>query len=65
LVVTEEGKRSGVKVSAVVAELADEALLNDKTISALKIMLEDLGEGLWRFRGEEKLRRTEKPQRWL
>jgi len=64
-VVTEEGERSRVKVDVVIAEFADEALLNNKIISALKIVLEDPGEGLWRFRGEEKLRRTERPQRWL
>ena len=64
-VVTEEGERGRVKADAVVAEFADEVLLNDKTISALRIVLEDPGGGLWRFRGEEKLRRTERPQRWL
>ena len=64
-VVTEEGERGGVKADAVIAELADEVLLNDKTISALRIVLEDPGGGLWRFRGEERLRTTERPQRWL
>jgi len=35
-VVTEEGERGRVKADAVVAEFADEVLLNDKTISGAR-----------------------------
>jgi len=61
------GDRESESVPAdiVVSELSDEVLLNDKIIGRLGIVLVDPGEGLWRFRDEDKLRGSERPQRWL
>jgi hypothetical protein len=36
----------------------EEVILSDKLIDALEIVIERAGEGLWRFRGEEKIRKS-------
>jgi len=48
-----------VRVSVVIMEGEKEVLLSDKSISALQIVLEDIGKGIWRFKKEEKLRKSE------
>ena len=65
-VVTKDRKSDPVKCYASISKIEDEVMLSDKLISELKIVLEDVGEGLWRFRDEgiTKLRRSEKPKRW-
>lgn len=56
--VTEEGVKDPVGSFIVVAEYADEALINDQLISAMGIVIEDPAKGLWRLRGEDKVRRS-------
>lgn len=65
-VLTEEVESSEVLADIVISPIADEVLLSDKLTSKLQIVLEDVGEGLWRFRWEpkEKLRRSEPPKYW-
>jgi hypothetical protein len=41
-----------------------EILISDKLASAQKIVIEDVGEGLWRFRDEDELRKSEIPEYW-
>ena len=65
-VVAGDAESPEVLVDSVVSTIADEVLLSDKTISKLQVALEDVGEGLWRFRWEpsEKTRRSEPPETW-
>ncbi|MEM1606107.1 MAG: hypothetical protein QXW41_07695 [Fervidicoccaceae archaeon] len=65
-VVTPDTETEEVEADLVISPLADEVLLSDKLISELKIALEDVGRGYWRFTWEpkEKLRRSEPPKRW-
>lgn len=58
-VITEDKNSEPVEAPAVILEGEKEILASDKWISAQKIVLEDVGKGIWRFRGEEK-RRSEK-----
>jgi len=51
-------------VRAAVMEGESEILMSDASISAHRIVIEDPKRGLWRFRGEEKLRRSESPEYW-
>jgi len=37
----------------------DEALINDQLISRLGIIIEDPARGLWRLRGDDKIRESE------
>ena len=62
-VLTEDRIEGPVVVDAVVMG-TDEVLLSDKAIGALKLVLVDAGEGLWRFRDEplDRLRRSEPPR---
>lgn len=63
-VITEEGASETVRCSVVVSELESEVLLSDRAIEALRIVIESPGSGLWRLKGEEKVRRSEEPQYW-
>ncbi len=63
-VVTEDTTSSTVKIAAVIMEGEKEILVSDKLIHAYKIVLEDAGEGIWRFRDEDKKRKSEKPAYW-
>jgi len=46
-----------VNAHLVISEYADEALMNDQLISSLGIVIEDPAKGLWRLRGEARIRR--------
>lgn len=48
--------------SIVISEGEDEILISDKLISALGIVIEDAGKGLWRLRGETEIRESEQPE---
>ncbi len=50
-----------VKVDSylVVSEYTDEVLINDQLISSLGIVIEDPAKGLWRIRGETRIRESE------
>lgn len=63
-VITEETTSSPVKGTAVIMEGEREVVLSDKAISAHQMILEDTGEGSWRFRGESELRESENPEFW-
>ncbi len=64
-VIAEDTESPDVIADAVISPIADE-VLSDKLISKLQIALEDVEEGLWRFRWEprDKLRRSEPPKLW-
>jgi len=64
-VLTEDRISDDVVVDIIISEVTDEVLLNDKLIGKLRIVLEEPGEGLWRFRDETKLRKSERIQKWL
>ncbi len=59
-VVAEDVGLREVEADLVVSYLADEPLISDKLAGALQIAIEDVAEGLWRFRWEpkEKTRET-------
>jgi hypothetical protein len=65
-IVTKDRESDPVKCSASISKIEDEVILSDKLISEFKIVLEDVGKGLWRFRDESvtKLRKSEKTKRW-
>ena len=60
------GKKTSrsVKADLVVSQIESEALIGDKLSGELKIVVEDFSRGLWKLRGEKRLRRTERPQPW-
>ena len=62
--ITEDKASNPVKCAAVISELEKEVLLSDKTIEDLEIVLERPKRGLWRFRGEQKVRKSVEPQYW-
>ena len=55
-----------VMCDVLVSTIEREVLISDKLASALKIVLEDPGEGLWRLRTDppDRLRRSEELQEW-
>jgi hypothetical protein len=53
-----------VDVALTIVPEEDEILLSDKLLDALEIELTKPGEGLWRFRGEAKQRRSAQPERF-
>jgi len=65
-VMTSDVDTEYVDADLVISPIADEVLLSDKMISELKIALEDVGRGFWRFTWEpkEKIRRSEPPKYW-
>ena len=65
-VMAENRVSEAVRCGVAISELEDEVLLSDKLISALGVVIEDAGEGLWRFRGEptDKLRGSPPPELW-
>jgi predicted aspartyl protease len=61
--VSVEGKAS-IKCSLIISEAEHEVLLNDQAIEGLKIVIEEPGKGLWRFRDETENRQSLSPQYW-
>lgn len=53
-----------VRASVAVMEGERKVILSDKSIDKLGIELIMPGAGIWKFRGEEKLRKSEKPKYW-
>ena len=64
-VLTEEGESRRVLSDIVISHIEVEALISDKLAEELMLAIERPGEGLWRFRGEDKERRSEKPEYWM
>lgn len=48
-----------VDAYVVVSEFVDETLISDQLASRLGIVIEDPAQGIWRLRGEAKLRKSE------
>ncbi|MEM1537944.1 MAG: hypothetical protein QXD44_05765 [Candidatus Nezhaarchaeales archaeon] len=59
LLIAEDVKPNPVPVYLVISEYTDEVLINDQLTSHLRIVIEDPAKGLWRLKGEEKIRRSE------
>ncbi|MEL9998121.1 MAG: hypothetical protein QXH99_06490 [Sulfolobales archaeon] len=57
----------GISVIAdsVISHTEVEVLISDKLADELMIVIERPGEGIWRFRDENILRKSEKPEIWL
>ncbi|MCX8205031.1 MAG: hypothetical protein N3H31_05220 [Candidatus Nezhaarchaeota archaeon] len=56
--IAEDVRPSTVPVYLAISEYTDEVLINDQLTSCLGIVIEDPAEGLWRLRGEAKIRRS-------
>lgn len=65
-VIAEDASSPEVEADVIISPIADEILISDKLIGKLQLSLEDVGEGLWRFRWEpkEKLRKSYPPKYW-
>ena len=59
-VVTEDVESKDVETDIIVSPLADEPLISDMLAEELEIAVESFGRGLWRFRWEQKLRKSER-----
>jgi hypothetical protein len=59
-VVTEDAESREVLTDIIVSPIADEPLISDMLAEELEIAVESFGRGLWRFRWEGKLRRSER-----
>jgi hypothetical protein len=59
-VVTEDVESREVLTDIIVSPIADEPLISDMLAEELEIAVESFGRGLWRFRWEGKLRRSER-----
>ena len=57
--ITEDVESKQVDTYLVVSEYTDEALINDQLISRLGIIIEDPARGLWRLRGDDRIRESE------
>lgn len=62
--ITEDKVSNPIRCSLVISELEREILLSDMAISKLGIVIEDPGQGLWRFKEEIKVRSSAEPQYW-
>ena len=49
-----------IETYLVVSEYTDIVLINDQLISKMNIIIEDPAKGLWRIRGEKKIRKSER-----
>lgn len=65
-VLSENGKvlKGPVTSSLAISPIEKEVIISDKLTSELNIVLEDCGAGLWKFKGENKIRKSVKPQLW-
>jgi hypothetical protein len=59
-VVTEDAESREVLTDIIISPIADEPLISDMLAEELEIAVESFGRGLWRFRWEGKLRRSER-----
>lgn len=59
-----EDREVGPIPADVVVLRTEEILIGDKLIDELGIVLDKVGEGMWRFRDEPKIRRSAPLQRW-
>lgn len=54
-----------IMASAVISDYEVEVLINDKALEELGIIIESPWKGLWRLKGEEKIRESFKPEYWV
>lgn len=59
-VLTEDSESKEVLTDIIVSPTADEPLISDMLAEELEIAVESFGRGLWRFRWEQKLRKSER-----
>lgn len=59
-VVVEDVESKDVETDIIVSPIGDEPLISDMLAEELEIAVESFGKGLWRFRWEQKLRKSEK-----
>lgn len=59
-VIAGDAESRDVETDIIVSPLADEPLISDMLAEEFEIVVESFGRGLWRFRWEQKLRRSEK-----
>jgi hypothetical protein len=59
-IVTEDVESKDVLTDIIISPIADESLISDMLAEELEIAVESFGRGLWRFRWEQKLRKSEK-----
>jgi hypothetical protein len=66
ILVESAGRSEGPILVSACISATDEALINDRLIEELGIILERPGSGLWRFSDEPplNLRESEEPERW-
>jgi hypothetical protein len=58
-------KGISVAADAVISHVEVEVLISDRLADELMIVIEKPGEGIWRFRDESVLRRSEAQEIWL
>lgn len=63
-VVTKDRVTKPVKCSLAISEVESEVLLSDRAIDEFGIIIISPGKGVWRFKGERRLRSSEEPQYW-
>jgi len=59
------GRGISATADAVISHSEVEVLVSDRLADELMIAIEKPGEGLWRFRDENVIRRSESPEIWL
>ena len=64
-VITENREVGPIEVEALMGLGEDEAVLSDKASGALKLSIIDPGEGTWKFRDEDRVRKSVKKEIWL
>ena len=57
-------EKKEVDAYGIIIEGEREVLMSDKLISSLGIVIEDAGKGLWRFKGENKIRKSSPRKIW-
>ncbi|MGB9730182.1 MAG: hypothetical protein ACPL1B_10010 [Thermoprotei archaeon] len=60
-IIAEDVESKEIETDIVISPIADEPLISDMLAEELELAVESFGRGLWRFRWEQKLRKTEKP----
>lgn len=63
-IITKDKASNPIKTRTIIMEGQDEILLSDSSISIHQIIIEDAKLGIWRFKKEKKLRKSERPQYW-
>lgn len=66
-VLTEDRESERVVSDVAISHTEVETLIGDRLAGSLKIVIEDPGEGIWRFKDDppDKKRASETPKRWI